>query len=302
MANYFLSNNGTITDSNGNEIYKKKKKKGNNYIMSEDGHIRMNKESSNSKFLTFDNTNLPTSKNKIAESISYSKKLNNYKTGKFLTIDENKLSQNKYKIINDINFANRLNRNIENENFKDKKKLENIPVTKKEQEKQLLEFQNKYDSKLKKNKVNESRNKYTAFNRPQPMYKKVANEVEKVVSSLDDVASNSGIGAIQGFSNTGEYISSLNEILPKSIGNKVVSRILGIDSDSEVTKALNNVISNEVSNTNAHNKSLVQEFSDNVLNTEKAKKWRNETIQKNIENAEGNIGKYLAELAPSIRE
>lgn len=163
-----------------------------------------------------------------------------------------------------------------------------LPTTEEERNKQIQEVKNKLQE------TNERQAEENKTKKPVPIHKKISNKVEEVVDSADNILQNFAIGGLEVIPNSSEYITSANKTISKNAANSVTSKILGIDSDSEASQLMSNVLSEEISKADHH-----QQFNDNVLNSEEAKNWRNETIQKNIEEATG-LGKYLAEQAPSI--
>lgn len=277
MANYFLDDNGAITDSNGNSIKKKKKKNGNNYIMSEDGTISLNRSSNSTKnLLTIEKNELPTKNNKssfkntvnLLNSFNLNKKENNFKRTVNLlnSFNQHEFGKEEEQQDNNLSINERLKKS--NEDIKNK----------------ITETNARIQSK-----------KYNQTNKPTPVYKTVSNKVGEVINSLDNIASNAAIGTMEVIPNQSEYVTSVNNTIAKNLAQSATSKILGIDSNSSASKIISNTISEKIQSSNPK-----QQFNDYVLNSEEAKNWRNETIQKNINEAEGTIGKKLAELAPSI--
>lgn len=94
-----------------------------------------------------------------------------------------------------------------------------------------------------------------------------------------------------------EALNSWSKGLANQLGMKAASKILGIDTDNEIVQNVSRVTVEKIADNTAG------EQLNDIINSEEAKQLRNEKIQQNIIKAEregGQIGKYLAEQAPSI--
>ena len=132
---------------------------------------------------------------------------------------------------------------------------------------------------------------------------------KKTLDTILGVGGNLLMGAESAFSNTVDYIDTLQETVAKKASGAVFNFILdksSIDEDkkeaiSKIGKPIiEDVVGKKVYSTaNKASGTGLQQLND-ALNSEEMDQWRTKTIQGNIDKSAGKVGKYAAELAPSI--
>lgn len=147
---------------------------------------------------------------------------------------------------------------------------------------------------------------YNPINRVSSKKKQEENGFKKVWNTIKGIGGNFYLGGEEGVGNSADYVDTVMQYILKKGTGKVIEKHLEKNTDlSENTVEKLTDISSTILSDYTYNKMNETEMNDiheinETLNSEKRQQWRSETIQSNIDSSSGKVGKYVAELAPSI--